>query len=499
MTIQLPPRKSHDQIVSEVAARVKDFHARNIPFRINHGSTNSTRPAHTSPTVDISLLRNVLQVDIERKVATVEPNVPMDVLVEATLKHNLIPPVVMEFPGITVGGGFAGSAGESSSFRYGYFDETVQSVEMVLGNGEVVTASRTERADLFAGAKGAMGTLGIVTRLELQLIDAKPWVRLEYRRTSSVAEAVEVVKKETQNAANHYVDGIVFSKTHGTVMTGSLTDEKPAVVREWTFSKPWDQWFYLHTRQQRASAELIVDYIHLREYLFRYDRGGFWVGREGFRYFTFPFTRVTRRLLDDFLHTRMLYRALHGAGKSHGYVVQDLSLPYSTAENFIDWSVKETGIWPLWLCPLRETERPSWHPSTTLPEPGDTAKPMLNIGVWGFVSNNQKKFLDISRALEKKLKELGGRKVLYSQTYYTEDEFWSIYEGERGWYEELREKYHAQSLPTVYDKVKTIESKIPNKGKLRVWLGGKWPIQGLIGIYAALKSGDRKLHKRNIA
>jgi FAD/FMN-containing dehydrogenase len=67
--------------------------------------------------VDISILSNVLQVDAENYVALVEPNVPMDRLVEATLAHGLVPPVVMEFPGITAGGGFSGTSGESSSFR----------------------------------------------------------------------------------------------------------------------------------------------------------------------------------------------------------------------------------------------------------------------------------------------------------------------------------------------------------------------------------------------
>jgi FAD/FMN-containing dehydrogenase len=61
--------------------------------------------------VDTSAMTHVLKVDTKRKVALVEPNVPMDRLVEETLKYGLIPPVVMEFPGITVGGGFAGTAG----------------------------------------------------------------------------------------------------------------------------------------------------------------------------------------------------------------------------------------------------------------------------------------------------------------------------------------------------------------------------------------------------
>ena len=40
-----------------------------------------------------------MRVDTKKNVALVEPNVPMDNLVDATLRHGLVPPVVMEFPG----------------------------------------------------------------------------------------------------------------------------------------------------------------------------------------------------------------------------------------------------------------------------------------------------------------------------------------------------------------------------------------------------------------
>ncbi len=49
---------------------------------------------------------------------------------------------------------------------------------------------------------------------------------------------------------NDYVDGILFSKNHGVVITGSLTDEKPADVKPQTFSGPWDPWFYLHVKER---------------------------------------------------------------------------------------------------------------------------------------------------------------------------------------------------------------------------------------------------------
>jgi len=104
--------------------------------------------------VDTSSLNHVLSVNQKTKTCLVEPNVPMDQLVDATMPYGLVPPVVMEFPGITVGGGFAGTAGESSGFRHGFFEDTVNSIEIVLATGEVVSASPHERSDLFYGASG---------------------------------------------------------------------------------------------------------------------------------------------------------------------------------------------------------------------------------------------------------------------------------------------------------------------------------------------------------
>jgi hypothetical protein len=51
-----------------------------------------------------------------------------------------------------VGSGFVGTTAESSSFRYGFFDRIVNWIEVVLGDGEVVRASSTERSNLFFGS-----------------------------------------------------------------------------------------------------------------------------------------------------------------------------------------------------------------------------------------------------------------------------------------------------------------------------------------------------------
>jgi FAD/FMN-containing dehydrogenase len=445
--------------------------------------------------LDISSLSNVLKVDAKARTALVEPNVPMDRLVEATLRHGLVPPVVMEFPGITVGGGYAGTAGESSSFKYGFFDRTINYVEMVLADGEVVTVSEKQNPALFRGVAGALGTLGITTLVELQLIEAKKFVKTTYHPTSSVSEAVRAIREQTMNDENHYVDGILFSKNHGAIITGEMADEIPHNATPQTFSDPWDPWFYLHVEEKtRATSKPVVEYIPVAEYMFRYDRGGFWVGRSAFKYFKFPFNRYTRWFLDDFLHTRMLYRALHASGESSRYFVQDMALPYPNAEKFIDYTAEEFGIWPLWLCPLKQSPQPTMHPHMK-DNPND---PMLNIGLWGFGPADRDTFVAKNRQLEKSLREFGGMKWLYAHTYYTDSEFWDQFD--RKWYEGLRKQYRATTFPDAYEKVHVNVAKTKEfaQSDWGLRLRSIWPLGGFWGIWKAIKSKDYMIARNSV-
>lgn len=90
----------HDKAVTPIATTIRKFYARKEQFQIYYRSTNSTRQSQylRDRIVNTSGLSNVLKVDTQSKPALVEPNVSMGALVEATLKHGLIPPV-MKFPG----------------------------------------------------------------------------------------------------------------------------------------------------------------------------------------------------------------------------------------------------------------------------------------------------------------------------------------------------------------------------------------------------------------
>jgi delta24-sterol reductase len=244
--------KAHAERVLSVLDSVKSFFQDRVAFRIFRGSSNSTRAAAQQQVVDISAINHLISIDETRKTAVVEPGIAMDQLVKQLLGHNLMPAVVPEFPGITAGGAFAGTAAESSCFRYGYFDKTVNRVEMVLGNGDVVFASPSENADLFFGSAGALGTLGITTQLEIRLVDNDQFVEVTYVPVTSHREALQHFERIGQEV--DFVDGIVFSSRHGVVVEGRLTGKQDSRAPVVSFTRAKDPWFFTHVYKIRCEA-----------------------------------------------------------------------------------------------------------------------------------------------------------------------------------------------------------------------------------------------------
>jgi hypothetical protein len=85
--------------------------------------------------------------------------------------------------------------------------------------------------------------------------------------------------------------------------TGHLTDEVPPNVSPQRFLRSTDPSFYVHAqriqkRLRRNLGTTVNDWIPLEDYLFRYDRGAFWTTGYAVRYFSTPFNRITRFILD---------------------------------------------------------------------------------------------------------------------------------------------------------------------------------------------------------
>ncbi|KAI8938735.1 hypothetical protein NX059_004602 [Plenodomus lindquistii] len=499
----------HNLAVEKVRSRIQHFYANKKPFRIYHGSTNSTRHADfdRDAIVDVSSLNHILTINHVKKTALVEPNVPMDALVSETMKHGLLPPVVMEFPGITVGGGFVGTAGESSSFKYGFFDRTVLSAQVVLADGRLVKASQDENQELFEGLRGSFGTLGVLTMVEMQLIPLKQFVEVTYHPTFSFENAMGKLRYQMGEERNDYIDGVLFSKGFGVVVTGRLIDRKELTQQlpVQRFSRPWDEWFWIHAKSLASKGIVTKELVPIEDYLFRYDRGAFWMGMYAYKHFMVPFTRLTRLLLDYFMHTRIMYHALHASGYTDRYIIHDIAFPASNAAAFAEYVDNKFQIYPLWLCPLRSDGRSSMgHPKpfhgpvNSVDNKGSYEGPYINIGVWGPYPSTEAEYVRANREIEAKMQDLGGLKWLYSRVFYTEDEWWQIYDKSK--YESLREKFNATSLPSIWDKVKDRGRK-ENFGRgLKGWakrvVKRNALLSGFYGICKAVKGGDYMLKKK---
>ena len=491
--------EQHKDAVALIAARARHFYERKEPFRIYHGSTNTTRTSQRrrDQLIDTSGLNHVLQVDAQAKTVLVEPNVPMDDLVEVTLRQGLVPPVVMEFPGITAGGGFAGQAGESSSFRHGLFDRTVTWLEIVLPNGEVASASKDENIELFYAAAASFGTLGITTLLKIDLTEAKKYVELVYHPVSSMTEAVQRFDDLTEDPFTEYIDGIMFAPNKGVICSGRMTNAAKPRVQRYTRAK--DPWFYRQAQKNIAkpNEKPVIESIPLTDYLFRYDRGCFWTGMYAFRYFITPFNRITRWALDYFMHTRVMYHALHKSGFAKKYMIQDVAVPYHAANEFLDYLDQSFGHYPIWLAPVRQSGQSQNTPYGGLLQETPRSKSpdkMINFGVWGPGSSNRAVFVEENQRLEDKVQELYGRKWLYAHTYYSEEKFWSMYD--RKSHDAIRAKYNAAHLPNVYDKVK-VDVEAEERAVRESWIAwllaifwGIWPLSGLYGVYKVLIGED---------
>lgn len=570
----------HAEAVAHISARIRELRQAGTPFRIHHGATNSTRTdlsavRDPSSTVSTASLSHILSISSATLTAVVEPNVPMDALVAATLGNgrNLVPRVVMEFPGITCGGSFAGLAGESSSFREGFFEQTVGWVEAVLADGSVVTARRTggdaDETDLFWSLAASLGTVGVVTALEVSLRPALSGVvELKYLRCGGWQEAVTLFEELSQDETTDFLDGIAFTANHIVVCAGRLVPKDDpclhTTVKRQRFDRARDPWYYLHVRSRTSSttsssapsATPPTDLVSIASYLFRFDRGAFWMGQHAFEYFAplcVSYNRVTRALVDPLMRTRRLYHALHVSGVSRIYVIQDILVPVLRAVELLEWVETQIGVWPLWLCPIRQRRdmervdggsdgttatglsRPIGGLYAPLASPTKTPATVLNVGIWGIPSRDlplgrdwrlrhvcSGPFLRLNRALEDKAAQLGARKWPYAQMYYpSEDAFWAAQGGvsDREAYEAGRRRWGAVGLsggageesseemkfmPSVWDKVCMRGSVEDEEARRREeWarkpivrrLGlaaawDRWPTRGLYGAWKTFRGGE---------
>jgi FAD/FMN-containing dehydrogenase len=132
------------------------------------------------------------------------------------ISHFLTPrgytlPVLPEMDDLTVGGLFMGVGIETSSHKFGLFNDSVVSAEVVLSSGEVVTCSKNQNAELFDALPWSYGTLGFLASVTIRIVPCKPFVRVEYMTFKEQKASVEAFAKFSESDGLHEMWNFVLS------------------------------------------------------------------------------------------------------------------------------------------------------------------------------------------------------------------------------------------------------------------------------------------------
>lgn len=453
--------------------------------------------------IDVSSLTGIIHIDRAKNLMHVEPGVAMDELASIATAHGVVPQVVLEFPGITAGGALSGGGIESSSHRYGSFFDTIEEIDVITGDGNFLSSvSRTNFPDLFHSLCTSFGTQGIVTRIAVRIHEAKPFVHVHYIHVSSIEQATEAMEKLSNDKSVDFLDGVVLSPISAMIVVGtysaSVTDSKFCTLRK-NRTDPWFFWHVTDIARKHAPVPLaklsgsdwrrhssVDQFITIDDYLFRFDRGAFWMARHGLKLFygtaaynPSPDERagpssILRYKYSWLASTRQLYRMLHKLGDdvvARLYVVQDFIMPgkkeASTLVNFM--TEHDVDIWPLWLCPVRTVEE-KHAANAGFGFPVQATKKdqmMFNVGVYGR-PNPAKDWetVDFNRMLESFVSKNNGRKMLYAQSFYSTDEFWALFDKKS--YDEMRSKFGGKTVfPDIASKLLLGESRMSKmRGKM---------------------------------
>jgi FAD/FMN-containing dehydrogenase len=391
------------------------------------------RPERAGPTLDLRALDRILAIDPIRRTAIVEPQVTMAQLVAECGRHGLAPPVVPEFPEITVGGAVQGLAAESSSHRWGLFHESVEWLDVVLGDGSLLRVSNTEHPDLFSALPGSYGSLAVVTLVKLELVRRTASLIVHHRRM----DLTDFLDDESL-LENAFLDA-VCDRGREVVVTTANPDPSPSRSLP-TYRPRWYGRYYCD-HVMDTTSETGPEIVAWPDYLFRYDRGAFWIAP------TKLGRSLTRRLLwGGFAHAANLYRLRLSKQelltKPSTRLVQDCIVPVEHVVEFLD-VIRGAVSGPLWLLPIV-----CGAESLFGLRPGR----WLNVGIYVRTDLPEDEVPAFNRRIERVLARIGGRKTLHADLFCTRQQFDAIYDMDE--YERLRSTYRASpTLASIHEKL----------------------------------------------
>ncbi len=404
-----------------------------------------------SKRIDVRNFNQVIHVDEVNQIAEIEGMTTYEDIVKETLKFNLMPTVVPELKSITIGGALAGCGIESSSFRYGLTHENMFEYELLLSDGKIITCrSDNEHKELFYAFPNTYGTLGYALKIKVKLIPVKKYIKLTHKHFKNADDYFkrlnEICTENRSQGSIAFIDGVVFDKNDMYLTLGEFVDDAP-----YTSNYKYMNIYY------KSIKKLSEDYLTTVDYIWRWDPDWFWCSRHFLmeNYFA-------RMILGKFLLKSTNYWKIRQFFNRNPFakpisnwmtgqvesIIQDVEIPVQQASQFLEFFQKEIGIKPIWICPTKPYQADHLFSFYKM----DPNLLYINFGFWD-MKPTSKEDNYYNRKIEQCVRTLGGNKSLYSQIFYSEDEFWNIFD--KTLYMRLKDQYDPKrKLKDLYQKCK---------------------------------------------
>lgn len=182
----------------ETAATVHAFQHERIPFAVESGGHSSITGAsniHGGVTLDLSSLASI-SLSPDGDILTVGAGARWLEIYEFLERENRSLSVNGARAGsVGVGGFLLGGGISLASSRDGWACDSVEAIEVIVGNGSLVEANATHHSRLFAAMKGTGGLLGVATKFHLEVYTPEPFsvafIAYEWQHLHSIVEALE--------------------------------------------------------------------------------------------------------------------------------------------------------------------------------------------------------------------------------------------------------------------------------------------------------------------
>ena len=284
------------QNTQEVSLIMKACHEARQPVVVHGGLSNlvgSTETQAEELVISMEKMNRIEEVDAESRTLSLQAGVILEEAQRAATEHGLLLPLTYGAKGSAqIGGAISTNAGGLQVFRFGMTRNLVLGLEAVLADGSIISSMKKVIKDnsgydlkqLFIGSEG---TLGIVTRAVLKLIEAPKSRNTAFAACNSYEEVVQLLKFMDQNLGGSLSTFEVIWGHSYEALTSESTPFSPPIPVGFPFyvlmeslgsQAERDQEYFFSLLEQALEDQLISDAAPA---LTDRETQNFWAIREG--------------------------------------------------------------------------------------------------------------------------------------------------------------------------------------------------------------------------